>query len=255
MPYALPRRTAGYGASGSGLTVKAAVAAVAAGPWSRVNWSATWPTIHSPWPCSAGQGRGRRAPAPGRSRRGGRGRAVVADLAVQHLAVAVQPQPPVPGAVADGVGGQLVRARTFHHCSATSHEAFLPPCWPAARGTDLLLSNAVRMHRSRCVLQTCPLNCTSLKPHSTVSCPERPKARAWPETCDVHKHALPPARGAGSATSAASRGTKGATTRPSPRPSPSPSDPSASTSATCSSSSASRPPTAATVASSPSSPS
>jgi hypothetical protein len=40
----------GYGASGSWLMVKLAVAVVPAGPWSRMNWSATWPIIHSPWP-------------------------------------------------------------------------------------------------------------------------------------------------------------------------------------------------------------
>jgi hypothetical protein len=38
--------------------------------------------------------------------------AVVADLAVQRLAVCPQAEPSVAGAVADGVGRQLVRAVT-----------------------------------------------------------------------------------------------------------------------------------------------
>jgi hypothetical protein len=40
---------------------------------------------------------------------GGRLPAVVGDLAVQHAVANPQPQAAVPGAVPDGVGGQLVR--------------------------------------------------------------------------------------------------------------------------------------------------
>ena len=83
--------------------MKVTVTVVPAAARSRLTWSATWSMIHSPWACSRCHAA---ASGPGRVLVR---RAVVADLAVQRLAVCPQAQPSVAGAVADRVGRQLVR--------------------------------------------------------------------------------------------------------------------------------------------------